>query len=319
MLIKVSESLPLIGHIAFGIIDRGTNIIQVRPFSGCPMSCIFCSVDAGKYTKTRANEFIVESKHIIYWFNYVAEIKSKPIIALIDGVGEPIMHPQISTIIAGIKKNPKVKKVQIETHGLILRRELIDLLYQSGLDTINLSIDTLNTEKAKVINGHPGINIDRILDAVLYAKSLGIEVNFVPVWLKGINDKDMEELIAWAKEHEIKIWIQKYIKHKYGRKSNIPSPSWNEWRRFLEQLQEKFKVNLFPYLEAEEDISETPRLKVGEKVFAKVVLPGWRFGEKIAIAKERLISVKTNAPIGAEIKIKIIRNKHQIYLGRVNP
>ncbi len=35
------SGLPLIGHTAFGLIDRGTNLIQVRPVSGCNLNCIF--------------------------------------------------------------------------------------------------------------------------------------------------------------------------------------------------------------------------------------------------------------------------------------
>jgi uncharacterized Fe-S cluster-containing radical SAM superfamily enzyme len=44
---KIRRPIPLVGHIAFGVIDRGTNIIQVRPTSLCNLNCIFCSVDAG--------------------------------------------------------------------------------------------------------------------------------------------------------------------------------------------------------------------------------------------------------------------------------
>ena len=33
--ISKESSIPLIGHSAFGIIDRGTNLLQVRPITGC--------------------------------------------------------------------------------------------------------------------------------------------------------------------------------------------------------------------------------------------------------------------------------------------
>ncbi|MCG2909992.1 MAG: hypothetical protein L7G92_05405 [Stygiolobus sp.] len=92
---KVTEPIPLIGHIAFGIIDRGTNMLQVRPFSNCPMSCIFCSVDAGPNTKTRVTEYIVDSDHLINWVNEVVNIKTHEVPILIDGVGEPLLHQLI--------------------------------------------------------------------------------------------------------------------------------------------------------------------------------------------------------------------------------
>ncbi|MFP3179020.1 MAG: radical SAM protein, partial [Thermocladium sp.] len=40
---EIDERYPLVGSLAFGIIDRGTNVIEVRPTSICSLSCIFCS------------------------------------------------------------------------------------------------------------------------------------------------------------------------------------------------------------------------------------------------------------------------------------
>ncbi|HDD34251.1 MAG TPA: radical SAM protein, partial [Thermofilaceae archaeon] len=51
---RVGPPIPLIGHLAFGIVDRGTNLLQIRPTSSCPLSCVFCSVDAGPASKRRA-------------------------------------------------------------------------------------------------------------------------------------------------------------------------------------------------------------------------------------------------------------------------
>ncbi|MFB6216441.1 MAG: radical SAM protein, partial [Candidatus Aenigmatarchaeota archaeon] len=42
--INQGSEIPLLGHIAFGLIDRGTNLIQVRPITGCNLKCIYCSV-----------------------------------------------------------------------------------------------------------------------------------------------------------------------------------------------------------------------------------------------------------------------------------
>jgi len=60
---ELSEPVPLIGHVAFGVLDRGTNVIQVRPSTLCYHSCIFCSVDAGPASRTRQSEFLVE----VHW------------------------------------------------------------------------------------------------------------------------------------------------------------------------------------------------------------------------------------------------------------
>lgn len=61
------SGIPLIGHTAFGLIDRGTNLIQVRPVSGCNLNCIFCSVDEG-HSKTRRADFIVDTDYLVEEF-----------------------------------------------------------------------------------------------------------------------------------------------------------------------------------------------------------------------------------------------------------
>ena len=51
-LIKITKEsgIPLLGAIAFGIIDRGTDLIQVRPTSVCNLNCVYCSTDSGACT-----------------------------------------------------------------------------------------------------------------------------------------------------------------------------------------------------------------------------------------------------------------------------
>ncbi len=57
--------IPLLGHAAFGLIDRGTNLIQVRPITGCNLNCIFCSVDEGRKSKTRVTDYIVDPDYLV--------------------------------------------------------------------------------------------------------------------------------------------------------------------------------------------------------------------------------------------------------------
>ena len=49
--INEQSQIPLIGSIAYGLIDRGSNIIEIRPNTGCNMNCQFCSVDEGLSSK----------------------------------------------------------------------------------------------------------------------------------------------------------------------------------------------------------------------------------------------------------------------------
>ena len=59
---------PILGLLHIGVIDRGTNVLQVRPTTICPLNCIFCSVDAGPFSRNRWAEYIVSKESILTQF-----------------------------------------------------------------------------------------------------------------------------------------------------------------------------------------------------------------------------------------------------------
>ena len=86
---EINEEIPLLGCIAFGIIDRGTNLLQIRPISTCPLSCIFCSTDAGPKSRIRQSEYIVPLDYIVEEFKRIVKFKGAfRIEAHIDTVGD---------------------------------------------------------------------------------------------------------------------------------------------------------------------------------------------------------------------------------------
>src|SRR3989344_2376888 len=93
-LINVTKSsgIPLIGCIAFGIIDRGTNLLQVRCTTLCNMNCSFCSTCAGPYSKFHKTNFIVDIDYLVEELEKVAKFKGDGLIIFLDSVGEPMSH-----------------------------------------------------------------------------------------------------------------------------------------------------------------------------------------------------------------------------------
>src|SRR3989338_296182 len=69
-----SSGIPLIGSNYFGIIDRGTNVIEVKPMTSCNLGCIYCSVDEGPRSK-RTADFVVEKDYLVEEFEKVAKFK----------------------------------------------------------------------------------------------------------------------------------------------------------------------------------------------------------------------------------------------------
>ena len=70
--IHQSSGIPLIGTNYFGLIDRGTNIIEVKPITSCNISCVFCSVDEGHYSRRKV-DFVVEKDYLVNEFRKIIE------------------------------------------------------------------------------------------------------------------------------------------------------------------------------------------------------------------------------------------------------
>ncbi len=328
--LEVGEPLPMIGTIAFGLIDRGTNVVQTRITSLCSLCCRFCSVDAGPCSKRRWADFIVRDLDwLASWLNDLGRFKGEPVEALMDGVGDPLEHPRVHEAVKTFKEQKWVKYVALETHGFKLNKEMALKLWEAGLDRINLSIETLKPEKAKFLSGRPDFDVNRVVETVEFlVKETDVDVHLTPVWLPGVNDEDIIEIIQWGKKIGVgKRWppftIQKYVRHKYGRKmKGIKEMTWDEFWKKLEELEEKLGVKLRWSME-EWGMKPTKKLpiiyKKGERIKVEVVSRGlWR-GEWLAVPIPRrdvLITVikAPKADVGKRLTVKVLENKDNIYL-----
>lgn len=331
----VGPPLPLVGHIAFGVIDRGTNVLQVRPSTLCPHNCIYCSVDAGPSSRTRRAEFLVEPEYIARWVGVIAQFKGVSVEALIDGVGEPLAHPQILEIIRLLRKTPLVGRIALETHGGFLSRHLVRKLAEAGLDRINLSLDTLDPEKARLLSGVPWYDVERVVRVVEYAvKETSIDVVLTPVVVPGINEDDMRDLIDLAKSLRLGeksgwptgVLIQKYEEHRYGRKvRGVKAWSWARFYKWLRELEEETGYRLKPGME-ELGFRKAPKLPApyrrGEEVILRVVSEGWHKGELLAVTArgDRVMALYCNGDKrcspGVRVRARIVRDKDNIYVAR---
>src|SRR3989344_792168 len=97
MLIKINKEsdIPLVGTLAFGIIDRATNSLQIRPTTVCNISCTFCSTDAGITSKYHKINYEVEKDYLVAYLKEIIKFKGNNIQIMIDSVGEPTTYPNL--------------------------------------------------------------------------------------------------------------------------------------------------------------------------------------------------------------------------------
>jgi cyclic pyranopterin phosphate synthase len=115
------------------------------------------------------------------------------------------MRSDIVEIVRRISRVPGIKDVSMTTNGYFLIG-YAKRLKEAGLTRVNVSLDTLNPERFRVITGvssHKNI-IDGITEAVKAGLS-PIKVNMV--LLKGLNDDEVDDMIKFAKENGLILQI----------------------------------------------------------------------------------------------------------------
>lgn len=323
--ISSGSGIPLIGSIAFGLIDRGTNLIQVRPISTCPLSCIFCSTDAGPRSRRKA-EYIVEEDYLVKEFEKLVDFKGDDDVeAHIDTVGDPLTYRDLPKLVRDIREVPGVKVISIQTHGVLLTEELIRNLERAGVDRINLSIDSLEEGRARYLSGSQWLRIERIVRAARMIAESSIDLLIAPVWVPGINDEDIPRIIDFALSIGAgKRWpplgIQKYELYRRGRNAGVRPMSWRRFYSALRRWEEEFGVKL---VLGPEDfgIHRSRQLDVpfsiGETAYVEIVAPGMRADEALGRARNRTITVinASSIPFGGHVRVRVIRNRHNIIVG----
>ena len=305
------SGIPLMGHVAFGIVDRGSSLIEVKPITGCNINCVYCSVDQD----IRPVDFVVEKDYLIKEIKKLIEFKQADIEVHFGSQGEVLLYQPLPELIRDLSGISEVKKISMETNGTLLTKESADKLIDAGLSQFNLSVNALDPELAEKIAGC-AYSIKHIQEIAKYI-SKKCKLIISPVWIPGINDNEIPKLIEFAKSLDARLGIQNFLNYQFGR-NPVKQRSFDIFRKNLAELEKVHKVKLL--LTGEDfDIKETKQLpkpfRKGEILKAKAVLPGRLRNEKLAIERDRIISVPNcSAEIGRKITIKIIRTKHNIFV-----
>jgi hypothetical protein len=318
--ITKESGIPLMGSSAFGVIDRGTNLIQIRPVTGCNLRCIFCSVDEGKNSRTRVTDYIVDPDYLYEWVKDVSEFKGKGVEAHIDGQGEPMIYPYMEEFLDKISRIREISIISMQTNGVLLSERRFDLL-EDYITRVNLSISSLDEKVASHLTGvrYPVDRVKRIAEVIANSR---VDLLIAPVWVPGINDKDIEKIIEFsldigAGKKFPPLGIQKYIPYKFGRKlKNVVS--FKEFYDRLRWWEREFGVKL---ILKPEDFGMHKRERYpqpfsrNDKSEGKVFARGRMHGEMLVSSRNRVVTIKGNLKLGEHVKFRIVRSKDGLFMG----
>ncbi|MBW2976565.1 radical SAM protein [Candidatus Woesearchaeota archaeon] len=320
--IHKNSGIPLIGSSYFGLIDRGTNLIEIRPLTGCNLNCIFCSVDEGLSSRKKA-DFVVEKDYLIEEFKKIVVFKQENCIeAHINAQGEPLLYADIVELVAEIAKIPEVKSVSMDTNGTLLDKQLTDKLAKAGLTRINLSLHALDQKTASKIAG-TSYNLRKLMEIASYIPKK-MDLIIAPVWLPGYNDKELVKLAKFAYDVGAgkkcpAIGIQNFLNYQFGR-NPIKGVPMEVFYKKLHDLEQEHKLKLIcdkSDFRIKKSMELPKPFKKGDVIKAKLACRGRFSNEMLAAASNRVISVPNCYKKEGSVKLKIRRTKHNIFLGEL--
>jgi cyclic pyranopterin phosphate synthase len=113
--------------------------------------------------------------------------------------GEPLVRPELERLVEMLKRVPGIERISMTTNGSLLS-EKARVLKAAGLDSVNISLDTLKRERFRDMTGVDGWR--QVMEGIESAREAGwspIKINAVVV--RGFNDDEVTAMIQWAAEN----------------------------------------------------------------------------------------------------------------------
>jgi hypothetical protein len=318
--IHKNSGIPLMGNVAFGIVYRNSTIIEIKPITSCNLNCVYCSISEGLSSKKQ--DYVIEEEYLIQELNKLLEFVEQPVEIHIGVQGEPFLYQDMELLISHLQKNPQINRISIDTNGTLITKDMLDRLSNNNKLQINFSLDAIDKEKAKKITGTKHYNVEHIKEMIKYAAEKNIKVLVAPVQVKDLNDDQTEKIIEFIKTipNQPRLGIQNFLLYKTGRHPGKMT-SWKDFYAQLKDLEKKHKIQL---ILSKEDFNvhkakELPKpFKINDEVNAVIKCPDRFPNTVIAVAKGKNISVPNcEFKKDKKIKVKIIRDKHNIFIGKV--
>jgi cyclic pyranopterin phosphate synthase len=114
--------------------------------------------------------------------------------------GEPLVRRDLPDLVRMLRSIPAIEDIALSTNAVLLPQFAAELR-ETGLDRVNISVDTLRRDRFEAIARRPVRFFDAMLEGIEAAERAGfapLKVN--TVMLRGLNDDELPELAALTRE-----------------------------------------------------------------------------------------------------------------------
>ena len=174
------------------MLSRKFEYLRISVTDRCNYRCSYCmpsEVFNNNYSYIAQNK-ILSYEEIIHLCSILKKIGLTKI--RITG-GEPLLRKNIDKLVYKLKTESGIDNVSMTTNGSLLTDSKLKQLKSSGLDSITLSLDTLDSKKITKINGtKKHFDLDMVLTGI---EKYFTTVKTNTVVIKNINDDEVLDIV----------------------------------------------------------------------------------------------------------------------------
>ena len=204
MIENIITPIPINGELddsAPPIIDRfgrSFNYLRLALNEQCNLRCIYCMPEEG--IDFRSEDKLLTTEEIFR----LIKLTSKMGVSKIRFTGgEPLLRKDLSELVQFAHQCKGIESVHLTTNGLLLSKR-IEELEKSGLSGINISLDTLDTDKFKKITRRDGL--DMVLNSLQKALASNIQsIKLNIVAMRDFNDDELMDFVELTKNNDITV------------------------------------------------------------------------------------------------------------------
>ncbi len=176
---------------------RLIDYLRISVTDKCNLRCRYCMPQSG--VELISHNEVLTLEEIYRVVSIMAQLGIKKI--RFTG-GEPLVRKNLVKLIRDVNEIPGIEEIAITTNG-VLFADMAQELKQAGLTGVNISLDTLNSERFKSITGADAYA--KVLAAVKRAQSLklGTKINCVPC--RELNEADIESVASLAQRENVDV------------------------------------------------------------------------------------------------------------------
>jgi GTP 3',8-cyclase len=193
----------------FGRVHRS---LRVSVTDRCNIRCQYCMPD-GPLAFLPRNELLTYEEIR----RFVDFLSRKGIRRIRLTGGEPLVRAELFRLVAMLKENPRIESVSITTNAMLLADQITDLK-ESGLDQINISLDTLREEVFKTLSRRQGL--DLVLAGIDAALRNGYRPKLNAVLVRGLNEEDAISLVEFASQRSLTMRFIEYMPLDFDQQWN---------------------------------------------------------------------------------------------------